>query len=60
MHALFTLNDYTMFLVSIHLFKTITTDVVVQGQNQYIILRTTVYVRYPSDDGPQFRERFTE
>lgn len=58
-NAFLILDDYSRFLVSVHLFKSITTDVVVQELNQCIEMYNEPN-KILSDNGPQFREQFTE
>jgi putative transposase len=57
MNALLILDDYSRFLVSVHLFKSITTDVVTQALDQCISTYNTPG-KILTDNGPQFRDTF--
>ena len=57
MNALLILDDYSRFLVSVHLFKSITTDVVTQALDQCISTYNSPG-KILADNGPQFRDTF--
>ena len=57
MNALLILDDYSRFLVSLHLFKSITTDVVTQALDQCISTYNSPG-KILADNGPQFRDTF--
>lgn len=57
MNALLILDDYSRFLVSVHLFKSITTDVVTQALDQCISTHNHPG-KILADNGPQFRDTF--
>jgi len=57
MNALLILDDYSRFIVSVQLFKSITTDVVTQALDQCISTHTSPG-KILADNGPQFRESF--
>lgn len=57
LNALLILDDYSRFLVSVQLFKSITTDIVTQTLNQCISTYNSPS-KILSDNGPQFRETF--
>jgi transposase InsO family protein len=57
LNALLILDDYSRFLISVKLFKSITTDVVTQALGQCISTYNSPG-KILSDNGPQFRETF--
>ena len=57
MNALLILDDYSRFLVSVKLFKSITTDVVTQALDQCISIYNSPG-KILADNGPQFRDTF--
>lgn len=57
MNALLILDDYSRFLVSVQLFKSITTDVVTQALDQSISTYNSPR-KILADNGPQFRATF--
>ena len=58
-NALLILDDYSRFLVSVHLFESITTDVVNEEINN-CIGKYNRPNKILTDNGPQFRDQFTE
>jgi len=57
MNALLILDDYSRFLVSVQLFKSITTEIVTQTLDQCITTYNSPG-KILADNGPQFRETF--
>jgi len=57
MNALLILDDYSRFLASVHLFKSITTDVVTQTLDQCISTYNSPGTIL-ADNGPRFRDTF--